>query len=120
MAEQMKIEYINPFLVAGTSVLSDMCGLKLTAGKPYVKTTSFDSDYIVISLGVTGQIAGQVLLAFHNDVACDIASKMNAADQRMVLRRDGGADSTRLVRCARRLERRVPRGAASLARRHGA
>lgn len=51
MAEQMKIEYINPFLVAGTSVLSDMCGLKLTAGKPYVKTTSFDSDYIVISLG---------------------------------------------------------------------
>ena len=72
----MKIEYINPFLVAGTSVLSDMCGLKLTAGKPYVKTTSFDSDYIVISLGVTGQIAGQVLLAFHNDVACDIASKM--------------------------------------------
>lgn len=76
MAEQMKIEYINPFLVAGTSVLSDMCGLKLTAGKPYVKTTSFDSDYIVISLGVTGQIAGQVLLAFHNDVACDIASKM--------------------------------------------
>ena len=47
MAEQMKIEYINPFLVAGTSVLSDMCGLKLTAGKPYVKTTSFDSDYIV-------------------------------------------------------------------------
>ena len=60
MAEQMKIEYINPFLVAGTSVLSDMCGLKLTAGKPYVKTTSFDSDYIVISLGVTGQIAGQV------------------------------------------------------------
>ena len=76
MAEQMKIEYINHFLVAGTSVLSDMCGLKLTAGKPYVKTTSFDSDYIVISLGVTGQIAGQVLLAFHNDVACDIASKM--------------------------------------------
>ena len=44
----------------------------------------------------------------------------HAADQRMVLRRDGGADGTRLVRCARRLERRVSRGAAPLARRHGA
>lgn len=76
MAEQMKIEYVNPFLVAATSVLSNMCGLQLTAGKPYVKTTSFDNNSIVISLGVTGQVTGQVLIAFQNNVACDIASKM--------------------------------------------
>ena len=76
MASEMKIEYINPFLVAATSVLSNVCGVKLSAGKPYVKTTSFDESSVVISLGVTGQVSGQVLIAVHQDVACDIASKM--------------------------------------------
>lgn len=72
----MKIEYVNPFLVAATSVLSNTCGISLKAGKPYVKTTSFDNSSVVISLGVTGQVTGQVLIAFHNTVALDIASKM--------------------------------------------
>ena len=76
MASEMKIEYINPFLVAATSVLSNVCGVKLSAGKPYVKTTSFDESSVVISLGVTGQVSGQVLIAVHQNVACDIASKM--------------------------------------------
>ena len=76
MASEMKIEYINPFLVAATSVLSNVCGVKLSAGKPYVKTTSFDESSVVISLGVTGQVSGQVLIAVQQDVACDIASKM--------------------------------------------
>lgn len=76
MADEMKIEYINPFLVAATSVLSTMCGTQIKSGKPYVKTTSFDNTSVVISLGVTGQVTGGVLIAFHNDVACDIASKM--------------------------------------------
>ncbi len=76
MASEMKIEYINPFLVAATSVLSNVCGVKLSAGKPYVKTTSFDESSVVISLGVTGQVSGQVLIALRNDAACDIASRM--------------------------------------------
>ena len=76
MASEMKIEYINPFLVAATSVLSNVCGVKLSAGKPYVKTSSFDESSVVISLGVTGQVSGQVLIAVHQNVACDIASKM--------------------------------------------
>lgn len=73
---QMNSEYINPFLVAAASVMQTACGIKLTAGTPYVKTTSFDDSSIVICLGVTGQLGGQVLLAFHKDVALDIASKM--------------------------------------------
>lgn len=75
MAE-MNGEYINAFLVASSSVLQTACGITLTAGKPYVKTTSFEPTSLVICLGVTGQIGGQVLIACHKDVACDIASKM--------------------------------------------
>lgn len=73
---QMNIEYINPFLVAASSVVQTACGIKLTAGKPYVKTTSFDDTSIVICLGVTGQLGGQVLLALQKAVALDIASRM--------------------------------------------
>lgn len=73
---QMNIEYINPFLVAASSVLQTACGIKLTAGKPYVKGTAFDGSSVVICIGITGQLGGQVLLACRKEVALDIASKM--------------------------------------------
>lgn len=73
---EMNIEYINPFLVSASSVLQSMCGMQLAAGKPYVRESQFDEGSVVICIGVTGQIGGQVLLAFHNDIACEIASKM--------------------------------------------
>ncbi len=76
MANEMNSEYINPFLVASTSVLQNMCGLQLSGGKPYVKTSAFEDGYVVICIGVTGQICGQVLIAFKKEVALDIASKM--------------------------------------------
>ena len=44
--------------------------------KPYVKTNYFDDDSVVINVGVTGQVNGGVLVAFKENVACDIASKM--------------------------------------------
>ncbi len=75
MAE-MNGEYINAFLVAASSVMQTACGITLTAGQPYVKTTAFDTSAVVICLGVTGQIGGQVLIAAHKEVACDLASKM--------------------------------------------
>lgn len=72
----MNVEYINVFLVAATQVMKEMCQLQLAIGKPYVKPTEFDKDSIVVSIGITGEVRGQVLLAFNTTVACDIASKM--------------------------------------------
>lgn len=72
----MNAEYINPFLMAATSVLQNMCMLNISVGKPYVKTADFNNDSVVISIGVTGDIKGQVLLVSTNAVACQIASKM--------------------------------------------
>lgn len=74
MAE-MNSEYINSFLVAAKSVLQN-CGIEIENGVPYVKNNAFHDDSVVICLGVTGHIRGQVLLAFNKRVACDIASKM--------------------------------------------
>lgn len=75
MAE-INADFINPFLMSATSIMRDMCQLDVKIGKPYVKTTEFDNDSVIIMIGVTGEMRGQVIIAFSLSVACDIASKM--------------------------------------------
>jgi chemotaxis protein CheX len=75
MAE-LNVEFINPFLMAASSIMHDMCQVDTKVGKPYVKTTEFEEDSVIIMIGVTGEIRGQVIIAFSLGVACDIASKM--------------------------------------------
>lgn len=72
----MNAEHINPFLIAATKVLKDMCFVDVSIGKPYVKTTEFTEDTLVIMIGVTGEMRGQVMIALENHIALDIASKM--------------------------------------------
>ena len=72
----INVECINPFLMASTSILKEMCQYDLKVGKPYVKTTEFDNDSVIIMIGVTGEMRGQVLMAFTLTKACDVASKM--------------------------------------------
>lgn len=69
-------EHINPFLMAGVQVLKTMCFVDGQIGKPYLKDAAFTSDTLVIIIGITGELGGQVMVAFENSVACDIASKM--------------------------------------------
>lgn len=75
MAE-INVEVINPFLMAATSVMKDMCQIEGKVGKPYVKKTEFDGNSVVIMIGITGEMRGQVIIAFTLEVACDIASRM--------------------------------------------
>ena len=72
----MNSEYVNAFLVSAASVLQTACGLTLTPGKPYVKANTFEDNVLVICIGITGQVKGQVLIAVNNEVACELASKM--------------------------------------------
>ena len=51
MAE-FSVEYINPFLMAATSVIKDICQVDMKIGRPYVKTTEFSSDSVIIMIGV--------------------------------------------------------------------
>lgn len=72
----MNAEYINPFLMATTQMLKDICTLDVKIGKPSMKNAQFNEETIVIIIGVTGEMKGQVMLAFPKNVACDVASKM--------------------------------------------
>lgn len=75
MAE-LNVEYINPFLMAATSILRDACQMEMKIGKPYVKTTEFDNDSVLIMIGVTGEMRGQVIISMHLNKALEVASKM--------------------------------------------
>lgn len=69
--------HINPFLMASSSVLRDCCMLSdLEIGKPYLRDTSFSADDWVIMIGLTGELKGQVLIAFSTEAVLDVASRM--------------------------------------------
>ena len=69
-------KHINVFLMATSKILQDMCGYNPNIGKPSVKNCDFTDDTLIIMIGVTGEMKGQVMLSFEDSVACDIASKM--------------------------------------------
>ena len=52
MAE-INVDHINPFLMAASSIMRDACQMEIKIDKPYVKTTEFASDSVIIMIGVT-------------------------------------------------------------------
>jgi chemotaxis protein CheX len=69
-------EHINPFLMASSTILKEMCFVEASIGKPFIKSPAFFEDTLLILIGFTGAMKGQVIIAFEQSVACDIASKM--------------------------------------------
>ena len=72
----IKADFINPFLMAATKILKDMCMIETKMGKPYIRELNFTDDTVIITIGVTGGVSGQVMFALSNPVACEMASKM--------------------------------------------
>jgi chemotaxis protein CheX len=72
----VNVEHINPFLIASTKILKEMCFVDSKIGRPYIKNPAFFEDTLIILIGFTGEMRGQAMIAFENPVACDIASKM--------------------------------------------
>ncbi|MGB4661621.1 MAG: chemotaxis protein CheX [Mobilitalea sp.] len=72
----INVDHINPFLMASTKILKEMCAVSAKIGKPYVKSPAFFGNTMVILIGITGEMRGQVMIAFEESIACDIASKM--------------------------------------------
>ena len=75
MAE-INVDHINPFLMAASTIMRDACQMEMKIGRPYVKTTEFQSDSVIIMIGVTGEMRGQVMISFTTPKACQVASGM--------------------------------------------
>lgn len=72
----LSADYINPFIIASTKLLKELCYMEVQLGKPYVKTTEFNNQSLAITIGLTGAMNGQVIIDFENEIACQVASKM--------------------------------------------
>lgn len=72
----MKAEYVNPFLMAFNNVVEQIVFIKPKIGALYIKEGSVKSGDVVISIGVTGDLTGTVVLNMSDDTAKMIASKM--------------------------------------------
>jgi chemotaxis protein CheX len=72
----MNVEYINPFIEASQTVLKQIANIDAKLGKIFIKNSPYDSDSVVIIIGITGKIRGQVIFTMNKDVALKVASHM--------------------------------------------
>ena len=68
----ISVDLINPFLMATTTIMKNICQTDMSIGKPYVKTTEFSEESVAIMIGITGQMKGQVLMAFGYEQALQV------------------------------------------------
>lgn len=72
----LNVEYINPFLQSGMSVLEMVTQTKLTVGKPALAELNFHGTAVILQVGITGRLKGQVLIVLDEENAKALASKM--------------------------------------------
>jgi len=72
----VNIEYMNPFIEASQTVLKQSANIDAKLGKVYLKNQPHKSDNIMIIVGLTGKIRGQVGFGMDKPSALDIASSM--------------------------------------------
>ncbi len=72
----MKVEYINPFLEAGTEVLRLTTGMEVQRGKPALDDGNFCAPEVCVVLGIVGDMKGQVIYGVTLPTALGIAGKM--------------------------------------------
>lgn len=76
MIKALDVNNINPFIKSTMSIFESVTQLQLTVGKPELAEFSFQGPTYTITVGVVGEMKGQVVLAMTIDNAKDIASKM--------------------------------------------
>ena len=74
--QEIKADYINPFIMSAVAILNQVCQLNVKMGKPYIKQANYEEETVTINIGITGEIKGQTIMAFPKAVACFVASRM--------------------------------------------
>lgn len=72
----VSVEYINPFIEAAQNVLKELCSIEAKIGKPYLSQAVYEGNTLMIIVGITGDLRGQVLINMTEEVACALASHM--------------------------------------------
>ena len=76
MSLAVRVEFINPFIVAVTKTLETMVGCKVTRGAPQLKNNPQSLYPISGIIGLSGVVAGTVVLTMSKELALKCASVM--------------------------------------------
>jgi chemotaxis protein CheX len=76
----VRVEYINPFVEAAYSVLSEVLGTEVSRGELYLKSTSMPVLGVAAIVGLAGDVAGRVLFDMTKETALSVASAMNGEE----------------------------------------
>jgi chemotaxis protein CheX len=72
----VEVKYINPFIEASKKVLFELVGEEPDTQQPKLFENSISGDDLVIIIGLTGEIKGQVMFTLKEETALNIARKM--------------------------------------------
>lgn len=72
----MQAAYINPFLASSVMVLEQLINVKPTVGELKLLEIAMRDDYIWLKIGLIGQIKGDIIFGFPEEVALKIVSGM--------------------------------------------
>ena len=62
---KLNVDHINPFLIASSKILKEMCYIETKVGKPFFKDPIFLDNTLLIIIGFTGKMKGQVMISLH-------------------------------------------------------
>ena len=69
-------EHINPFVIASQNILATVCNEEIAIGKLSIKNKPYYAEDVVVIIGVTGELEGQVIFNLSEETARAIVSKM--------------------------------------------
>ena len=76
MSLALRVEFINPFIIAVTKTLETMVGCKVTREPPFLKKNPQTLYPISGIIGLSGVVAGTVILTMSKELALKSASAM--------------------------------------------
>ncbi len=72
----MKVEYINPFIIATVKVFDTMLGMEVHRGAPSLKNGVQPSHEVSAVIGLSGRAKGTVVLGLGSEMAIQIAAAL--------------------------------------------
>jgi chemotaxis protein CheX len=72
----MRVEYINPFVEAAYSVLSEVLSMEVRRGEIYLKSASMSVLGVAAIVGLAGDVEGRVLFDMTQQTALNVANNM--------------------------------------------
>lgn len=72
----MKVEYVNPFLESSIDIFKQVCNSSIIKNQLYVKQGFIKLKDVTVTIGITGDVKGNIVINFDKGTAMTIASRM--------------------------------------------